>query len=258
MNPESLIEKKHLTPLRFQFPAFLIALSSTFFTFGTVQLPAILVLLLQAAVFTLVYLLICRNGLFPKKKSSAFEILYLLLIVTLGYSSQIVSLNELYPSITQKEAEIFPNLPFSILGTTLWLGSMPFLFWGLRWIFSWILPDLKRFFTSFTRAETVFAAGLFLLMSGAIFWTSTQTSIFIAPKTAHSFLENSEMTQLQIENLKRNPERISSDTFFGADNCSFHSFWVFTWQNIFRHPFYGFVWLPFIPVFLFLTLIFYL
>lgn len=255
MNSEASIEKSVSIRRHFHFPAFLVALSSAFFIFGTARLSAAFVLLVQAVIFFLVYVLICRNGVFPKKKASVFEIFYLLLLTLTGYSCQIVSLEELYPSIVQKEAEILPAFPFSVLGVILWLGSMPFLFWGWRWIFSWILPDLKRFFTSFTRAETIFAAVLFLLMFGTVFWTSTQTSFLIAPKTAGSFLENSELMQMRGD-AAWNPERILTDVFFGTDTRTFYSFWNFTWLNIFRHPFYGFAWMPFIPLFLLLTLIF--
>ena len=255
MNSEASIEKSVSIRRHFHFPAFLVALSSAFFIFGTARLSAAFVLLVQAVIFFLVYVLICRNGVFPKKKASVFEIFYLLLLTLTGYSCQIVSLEELYPSIVQKEAEILPAFPFSVLGVILWLGSMPFLFWGWRWIFSWILPDLKRFFTSFSRAETIFAAVLFLLMFGTVFWTSTQTSFFIAPKTAESFLENSELMQMRGD-AAWNPERILTDVFFGMDTRSFYSFWNFTWLNIFRHPFYGFAWMPFIPLFLLLSLIF--
>ena len=152
MNSEASIEKSVSIRRHFHFPAFLVALSSAFFIFGTARLSAAFVLLVQAVIFFLVYVLICRNGVFPKKKASVFEIFYLLLLTLTGYSCQIVSLEELYPSIVQKEAEILPAFPFSVLGVILWLGSMPFLFWGWRWIFSWILPDLKRFFTSFEHA----------------------------------------------------------------------------------------------------------
>jgi len=255
MNSEASIEKSVSIRRHFHFPAFLVALSSAFFIFGTARLSAAFVLLVQAVIFFLVYVLICRNGVFPKKKASVFEIFYLLLLTLTGYSCQIVSLEELYPSIVQKEAEILPAFPFSVLGVILWLGSMPFLFWGWRWIFSWILPDLKRFFTSFSRAETIFAAVLFLLMFGTVFWTSTQTSFLIAPKTAGSFLENSELMQMRGD-AAWNPERILTDVFFGTDTRTFYSFWNFTWLNIFRHPFYGFAWMPFIPLFLLLTLIF--
>lgn len=243
---------------RFNFPAFLIAFSSTFFIFATVCLPTVLVLLVQAVIFFLVYGFLCRNGVFPKKKASVFELFYFFsLIILINGNWLIVSLKEFYPSIVQWEAEMFPSLPFSVLGVILWLGSMPFLFWVTRWIFFWILPDIKRFFTSFTRAETIFAAVLFLLMFGVVFWTSTQTSFFIAPKAVDSFLPKPEPSKVHIILAPWNSEKIFCNNFMKSDPRTFTSLWNFSSLNEFRHPFYGFAWMPFIPLFLLLTLIFY-